>query len=176
MAPSIRLVGLLLVAAVLIGLGLLAWSILLGFPPGVLQEWMDERALRRHLGIPSTFERIAYDGYPSMMGFGQREGLEISATYRLTDAQEDRFLTDAQARGWGLLPIPDEVRSRILFQGFNAPLDAERGVFLCRTVGNDVLRAVETRSCTDVDTLADMILGVLDIDRNALYAVVRAGY
>jgi hypothetical protein len=136
---------------------------------------MDERALRRRFGVPSSFERIVYRGYPSMVGFGQREGLDISAAYRLTDRQESTFLA-ATSDGWAALPIPDDVRSRILFRGLPVPLEAQNGLFLCRTAGDDVLHANHTQPCGQVRDLHDVILGVLDTDRHELHVVIRAGY
>ena len=171
-----KLVGLTLLGLLGLVACTLSLSLLLGFPPTGLQDWMDERALRRHFRIPSGFERLYYDGYPSMVGFGQREGLEISAGYRLTEAEQEAFLRDGSARGWQPLPIPEGVRSKIPFEGLRMPMEAKAGVFLCQTAGNEVLHATVTQSCASVSNLPDLILGVLDTDRHELHVVVRAGY
>lgn len=41
----------------------------------------DKAALKKHFLIPDDAEMIAYDGFPPMAGFGQREGLTISAVF-----------------------------------------------------------------------------------------------
>ena len=44
-----------------------------------LTDSSDKSALVKHFKIPDNAEMIVYDGFPTMVGFGQREGLNISA-------------------------------------------------------------------------------------------------
>ena len=55
----------------------------------------DKAALKKHFEIPDDAEMIAYDGFPPMAGFGQREGLSISSKYKLND--EDKQLDKKHA-------------------------------------------------------------------------------
>jgi hypothetical protein len=141
-----------------------------------LQDRMDRRQLQRRFGIPGGAELVSYEGYPSMVGFGQREGLRVDAVYRLTDAQERVFMESSLARDWRTLPIPAAERDRMKGYAGEVPLDSERGVYLARTAGNDVMRAKETVPVSEVDHLADLILGVLDSDTNLLHVRIASGY
>jgi hypothetical protein len=147
-----------------------------GLPPQPIQDQLDQQALRRQFNLPAGYDPVSYDGYPSMVGFGQREGLEISIVYRLDEKQLEDFLLDAPIEGWKPLPIPQAVRRKILYQGMNVPLDLQSGLYVCRTAGDNVLHARQTRSCSDVDTLHDIILGVFDPAEDKLYLVIRSGY
>lgn len=174
--PRMNLLSGLLRALLAIAIVLLPLSLSSCTGAQAVQDWVDERALRKQLAIPAGFDLVSYDGYPSMAGFGQREGLEISARYRLDGEQAAAFATRARANGWQPLPIPDATRSKIRFQGLKVPLDAQQGLYLCRTAGDDVLHARETRSCDAANSLHDIILGVLDTSTGELSAVIRAGY
>lgn len=141
-----------------------------------VQDRRDRAALRRLFDLPSSYELVSYDGYPSMVGFGQREGLEISAQYELSSEQFEEFLRDASDRGWEPLPIPEIIDSRILYQGLPVPMDLLDGLYYCHTAGDNVLHAKATHACIDVNVLSDIILGILDASTRRLYVVVRAGY
>ena len=80
----------------------------------------DQRALRNHFSIPPSFNLVRYDGYPEMVGFGQREGLDISAVYELTDEQLAEFVNSISSRGWQKLPIPDQLKDKIYFDWRNS--------------------------------------------------------
>jgi hypothetical protein len=122
------------------------------------------------------YELISYTGYPARAGFGQREGLEISAVYKLTDHQTTKFVSDSKSDGWQSLPIPWEVRSKIFFREMAVPLEAQTGIYVCRTAGNEVLRSRDTKPCSCVNRLNDVIIGVLDTTSNTLYLTIRSGY
>jgi hypothetical protein len=160
----------------IVGIGILSLAMLSCAGTNAVQAWFDHRALRRHFAIPTGFDLVSYDGYPSMVGLGLREGLELSARYRLDSEQAATYLEQALATDWRPLPIPDSIRSKMLFQGMKIPLDAQEGIYLCRTAGDDVLHARETRPCADVDYLHDIIIGVLDTSTNDLFVVIRSGY
>lgn len=111
-----------------------------------------------------------------MLGFGQREGLEISATYTLNVAQANGFMESAGLNGWKPMPIPQAVRVKIRFQGMKIPLDLGDGLYTCRTAGDNVLYAKQTLACSDVETLHNIILGVFDPAEAKMVLVVRSGY
>jgi hypothetical protein len=161
------ILALLLVASSTIGCGQ---------PPQNIQDQLDQRSLRKQFNLPAGYDLVSYVGYPSMVGFGQREGLEISAVYRLDEVQLEDFLQDAPIEGWEPLPIQQSVRRKILYQGMNVPLDLHSGLYVCRTAGDNVLHAKATRSCSEVDVLPDIILGVFDPEEDKLYLVIRSGY
>jgi hypothetical protein len=140
------------------------------------QDLVDQRHLRRHLGIPGDFELVSYDGFPITVGFGQREGLNLTAVYALTDEQEVAFIADAMERGWQRLPMPAGDRDKMGRLSGDVPLDDVRGIYLARTVGNEVLRSRSSRPLSEVARPNDLILGVLDTDTNRLYARVASGY
>lgn len=147
-----------------------------GMPPQAIQDQLDRRALREQFNVPAGYALVSYDGFPSMVGFGQREGLEISAVYQLDREQLEDFLQDAPIAGWEPLPIPRDIRAKILYQGVNVPLDLQNGLFICRTAGDNVLHAKVTRHCSEVDYLPDVILGIFDPAQDKLYLVIRSGY
>ncbi|MGE5856840.1 MAG: hypothetical protein ACM34C_09795 [Syntrophaceae bacterium] len=92
------------------------------------QDEMDREQLRRHFGIPSGVQMIEYHGYPARVGFGQREGLQVSAKYRFTEGELAGWLPEAQANGWQPLPIPAEIRQRIPYKGLKIDLDGTEGI------------------------------------------------
>lgn len=150
-------------------------------PDQAAQDQMDQQALVRIFDIPSDLELVSYDGYPPQVGFGQREGLDISAVYQLDDVQEEEFIRQATAAGWQTLPVPKDVRSRIeMFEAgeieVKVPWQVQAGLFSCRTAGNNVMYAEETSPCSAVDELDDIVIGVLDTDSNRLFVAVRAAY
>ena len=141
-----------------------------------VQDAGDRERLREIFAIPGDAELVSYSGFPPTMGFGQREGLSISACYLLSDEQEDSFMENAPCRGWRPLPIPAEVLKAIPFEGLEVPLDLQEGLYTCRTAGDNVLWACETRPVEEADAVLDIVLGVLDTAGNRLYVQVRAGY
>ncbi|NLP05326.1 hypothetical protein GX411_05195 [Candidatus Fermentibacteria bacterium] len=145
-------------------------------PDQPAQDAGDQERLRQIFAIPGDAELASYSGFPPTMGFGQREGLSISACYLLTDEQEESFLENAPAMGWKPLPIPAEVRQAIPFEGLEVPLDLREGLYTCRTSGDNVLWASETRPVEDAEAVLDILLGVLDTAGNRLHVQVRAGY
>ncbi len=141
-----------------------------------LQDVRDKRALRRLFGIPSGVKLVAYDGYPWMVGFGQREALSVRAAYELTPRELDRFLKTEVPKRWEPLPVPEAVRAKIPFRDLDGPLDTRTGFYLCRTAGDNVLYAKKTRPCACVEQLNDIILGVLDTNARRLSVVVHSAY
>jgi hypothetical protein len=160
-----------LVAALLAALALSGC----GLPQGI-QDRLDQRHLRRHFDIPRGAKLLRYEGYPSMVGFGQREGLHIEAVYGLTDEQEHVFITSSLAADWRRLPIPGAEREQVRVYSGDVPLDLERGIYTARTAGNDVLRAGETVPVSEAARLSDLIIGVLNMETNELHVRIASGY
>jgi hypothetical protein len=140
------------------------------------QDDMDREQLRRHFGLPPGVQIIEYHGYPARVGFGQREGLQVSATYRFTEGQLAVWLPQARSSGWQPLPIPAETRRKILYKGLKVDLDAASGFYVCRTAGDNVLYAGKTRPCAEVQRMNDIIIGILDPDTRQLSVTVRSSY
>jgi hypothetical protein len=136
----------------------------------------DREQLLRHFGIPPDIQVIEYHGYPARVGFGQREGLQVSATYRFTEGQLAAWLPQARSSGWQPLPIPAETRRKILYKGLKVDLDAASGFYVCRTAGDNVLYAGKTRPCAEVQRMNDIIIGILDPDTRQLSVTVRSSY
>jgi len=136
----------------------------------------DKAALKKHFEIPDDAELIAYDGFPPMAGFGQREGLSISAKYKLNDEDMYSWIKILQSKGLKKLPIQDECRSKLWFKDKLIPMDKQTGYYFCRTAGNDVLNATETKPCDEVNNLNDIIFAILDIQKKELSVIVISGY
>jgi hypothetical protein len=150
-------------------------------PDQAVQDQADQRMLEQIFDIPTGLALVSYDGYPPQVGFGQREGLDISAVYKLDDVQEAEFVQRATAAGWQPLPVPGETRLCIeAFQSsgveVKVPWESQTGVFVCKTAGNNVLYAENTRPCSKAGQLDDIIIGVLSTDSNRLFVAIRATY
>jgi hypothetical protein len=142
----------------------------------VITDESDKAALKKHFEIPDDAEMIAYDGYSGMVGFGQREGLRISAKYSLNTEDMNNWIKMMKGKGLKKLPIEPEGRSKIWFKDKLVPLETQTGYYFCRTAGDDVLNATVTKSCDEVDYLKDIILAILDTDRKELSVIVTSGY
>ena len=140
------------------------------------QDDMDKAQLHRHFNIPPGTQLIEYNGYPARVGFGQREGLQVSATYRFTEGELAAWLPQARSNGWQPLPIPSEIRKKILYKGLKVDLDAVQGLYVCRTAGDNVLHAKKTRPCGEVQRMNDIIIGTLDPVSRQLRVTVRSSY
>lgn len=140
------------------------------------QDDMDKAQLRRHFGIPPGAEILEYHGYPARVGFGQREGLQVSATWRLTETELAAWLPRAGADGWQPLPIPAAIRQKVPYKGLKVDLDAAEGLYLCRTAGDNVLHATKTRPCSEAQRMNDIIIGILDPGTRRISATVRSSY
>jgi hypothetical protein len=154
--------------------GFMAISII-GYPPPI-QDWLDRRALQRHFELPRGFDLVAYKGYPPVVGFMQREGLQISAIYQLSNTQTENFIHQAPTRGWETLPLPPHLYAKTQHLREFVPLQAQTGIYICKTAGHDVLHTSHTQPCDSVDYLSDVILGIFDSQTNKLYLVISSGY
>ena len=141
-----------------------------------LTDRSDKAALAEHFEVPDDAEMIAYDGFPTMVGFGQREGLTISAKYKLNDEDIKGWIQKVQYKGLKKLPIEENCRSKIWFKDKLVPLDTKNGFYFCRTAGNDVLKAKITKPCDEVDNPNDIILAILDTEKRELSVIITSGY
>jgi hypothetical protein len=160
----------------LLCLGGLMVGVLFGYYPQPIRGGLDRRLLRRHFDLPSGLRLVAYDGYPPMVGFGQREGLNIRAVYRVPERKAEVFKRRLNGDGWLPLPMPAELQDKIRPYVTDDTLALASGLYLCRTAGNDVLHARETHPCTEVARLSDVIFGAFDSDAHLLYLQVGSGY
>jgi hypothetical protein len=136
----------------------------------------DKAALKKHFEIPDDAEMIEYDGFPPMAGFGQREGLSISAKYKLSDEDINSWIKRMKSKGLKKLPIDPECRTKLWFKDKLISLDTVTGYYFCRTAGNDVLNATETKPCDEIDNLNDIIFAILDTEKKELSVIVISGY
>jgi len=136
----------------------------------------DKAALKKHFEIPDDAGMIAYDGFPPVTGFGQTEGLTISAKYSLNDEDMNSWIKNVQSKGLTKLPIQDECRSKLWFKDKLILKDTQTGYYFCRTAGNDVLNATETKPCDEVNNLNDIIFAILDTEKKELSVIVISGY
>lgn len=141
-----------------------------------LTDKSDKAALEKHFDIPDDAEMIAYDGYPAMVGFGQREALSITAKYKLTDDDMYGWIKKVQNKGLKKLPIEPDCKKKLWFKNKLVPTDIKTGYYFCRTAGNDVLNADSTKSCDEVDNLIDIIFAILDTDSRELSVIITSGY
>jgi len=141
-----------------------------------LTDSSDKSALEKHFEIPDDAEMIAYDGFPTMVGFGQREGLNISANYLLSDEDMNGWIKNMQTKGLKKLPIESECKSKLWFKDKLVPLETKTGYYFCRTAGNDVLNATETKPCDEVDYLNDIIFAILNTEKKELSVIITSGY
>ena len=148
---------------------------IVGYPP-LIQDWLDRRAMGRHFELPRGLDLVDYNGYPPVVGFMQREGLQISVIYPLSEIQGKNFTHQALDRGWEILPIPPETYAKTQHLHKVVPLLTQTGLYICKTAGNDVLLARHTRPCDSVEYLSDVILGIFDSQTNKLYLVISSGY
>ena len=136
----------------------------------------DKSALEKHFEIPDGAEMIAYDGYPTMVGFGQREALSISAKYKLNYIDMNNWIKKVQSKELKPLPIEPDCKNKLWFNDKLVPKDLKTGYYFCRTAGNDALNAKTTKSCDDVESLNDIIFAILDTKTKELSVIITSGY
>ena len=141
-----------------------------------LTDRSDKAALAEHFEIPDDAEMTAYDGFPTMVGFGQREGLTISAKYKLNDEDMKSWIQKVQYKGLKKLPIEESCRSKLWFKDKLIPLDTKNGYYFCRTAGDDVLKAKVTKPCDEVKNPNDLIFAILDTEKKELSVIITSGY
>ncbi|HVG38565.1 MAG TPA: hypothetical protein VM870_04720 [Pyrinomonadaceae bacterium] len=140
------------------------------------QEASDQAQLRRHFAIPADARVVEYKGFPETSGFGQREGLHLSARYHLTPGQMSAWAASARAKGWESLPPPPEVAQRMAFFGGEKLIGVRDGLYLCRTAGDDVLHAILTKPCAAVEKPNDILMGAADTGTGEIMVTVSSSY
>lgn len=115
------------------------------------QDVRDQRAARRRCGLPPDAAVLTWDGYPSQVGFGQREGLSVSGTFRPPPGWS------SSAAGYRPAPWP---RARdAAEETFRLGAWVDLAVALrCETAGDNVLGATPTTPCDARRPLNDLIL------------------
>lgn len=136
----------------------------------------DKAALQKHFEIPDDAEMIAYNGFPTMVGFGQREGLTISAKYKLNDEDMKSWIQKVQYQGLKKLPLEENCRNKLWFKDKLIPLETKAGYYFCRTAGDNVLHAEVTKSCDEVENPNDIIFAILDTEKKELSVIITSGY
>jgi hypothetical protein len=145
-------------------------------PSGERQDRADLARLKEIFGVPGEARLVSFDGYPASVGFGQREGLSLSAEFELPPDLVPAFLEERLEAGWRELPIPEEVAGRIPFEGLPVPLEASTGIYTCRTAGDDVLHAGGTVPVEDAAFVNDILVGVFETGTGRLSVAVRSAY
>lgn len=112
-----------------------------------LADRKDKIAIRKQCRIPEYASLVDFKGTPWMSGFGQREGLHVSALFLIEESKRKEFETNSKSIGWEPLPIPKEVRDKIRPGRSRLNLDAQSGLFRCHYAGDNVLYAEETQPC-----------------------------
>jgi hypothetical protein len=161
----------------------------------------DRRALIKQCQVPSYARIKEYNGFPAMNGFGQREGLKLSAKYNLPRNRVTEFENSLKEKGsqWAPLPIPPDVLKRIRFKFSSVDLNSSNGFFRCRTAGDNVLRMQDTSSCSNpkgwvmfqkdpprwrreevplesIDFFSDIIISVYEANTKTISVGVASGY
>ncbi|MBL8920330.1 MAG: hypothetical protein JNJ54_15795 [Myxococcaceae bacterium] len=137
----------------------------------VSQDQSDQRRLRDLCGLPANARVISWKGYPSQVGFGQREGLTLEGTFR-----PEREWSKG-ASGYRRMPWPTAVEA---IRGFGRSASAPAWVLAatalrCETAGNDVLFAGRTRPCDTGPTPNDLIVCAVQPSGD-VQAWVRSAY
>jgi hypothetical protein len=86
------------------------------------------------------------------------------------------WIQKVQYKGLKKLPVEKNCMGKLWFRDKLIPLDAKNGYYFCRTAGNDVLKAKETKPCDEVDNPNDIIFAILDTDNKELSVIVTSGY
>jgi hypothetical protein len=128
----------------------------------------DQRRVRVLCGLFPDATVVEWHGFPSQIGFGQREGLAISGRFR-------------PGPGWsaasaGYRPAPWPAARVAVDERFRLGLVIDGAIAVrCEAAGDDVLFAQSTRPCDTQPTMNDVILCVLE-PAGEVRAVVRSAY
>lgn len=170
----------------------------------IIADRNDQKALRKQCQIPTFAHLEHFNGFPYMNGFGQREGLDLSAKYKISNEQAIYFEKSVQRKDsqWRPLPIPPDILTKLAnsyFKISDVNLNSSKGYFRCRTAGDDVLHKKETSSCFNpkawvmvkkdpprweykevplesIDAFSDIIISVYDTASLIITAGVVSGY
>lgn len=132
------------------------------------QDASDQRAVRRLCGLPPEATVVAWTGFPARSGFGQREGLEVSGTFRPPAGWR------AADAGYRATPWPAAREAAQRGFALGRVFDGARAL-RCETAGDNVLRAERTRPCDAVTPLLDLI-ACAELPTGEVRVVVRSAY
>lgn len=136
----------------------------------------DEEVLRRTFAIPRAARLTAIETYPKTAGTFGREGLSIDALFTFgpdeLDATRVRLEKDPT---WRPLPPPADLLGR-LPAGLDIRPGAERGIWACRTAGDDLMHARKSDCLERPGRLNDAMFALLDFDRRTLRVRVKTDY
>jgi hypothetical protein len=161
----------------------------------------DQKALRKQCQIPTFAGLERFNGFPYINGFGQREGLQISAKFIIPKDKSVNFEKSLQREDsqWRPLPIPADILAKNRFKLSDVNLNASKGYFRCRTAGDNALHEKETSSCFNpkvwrmvkkdpprweykeaplesIDLFSDVIISVYEPASRTITAGVASGY
>jgi hypothetical protein len=102
---------------------------------------LDQQALRTQCHIPAYAKLTNYEGFPQVVGFGQREGLRITGYFEIPKSEIGTFEKSIQAEAWMPLPIPADLLLTFPPQGkgLERLLEVADGFFRCHTAGDSIL-------------------------------------
>jgi len=136
----------------------------------------DEEVLRRTFAVPRIARLVSIETHPKIAGTFGREGLTIDAVFAFGPdelaAYRVRLENDPT---WRPLPPPADLLGR-LPAGMRPALDAERGVWACRTAGDDLMHARKSDCLARAGKLNDAMFALLDLDRRTLRVHVKTAY
>ncbi len=132
------------------------------------QDAADQRQARRLCGLPPEAAVVSWKGYPSRVGFGQREGLSVSGTFRPPSAW-----TPASA-GYRAAPWPSARTAAEAAFRLGHELDGAVAL-RCETAGNNVLHATRTSPCDGTARPIDVILCAVEPSGD-VRVTVRSAY
>ena len=136
----------------------------------------DEEVLRRTFAVPQIARLVSLDASPKVAGRFGREGLTIDAFFAFGPDELAAYRVRLEKDPtWRPLPPPADLVAR-LPRGAQPPFDAARGVWACRTAGDDLMRARKSDCLERPGKLRDVMIAVLDLDRRTLRVHVKTEY
>jgi hypothetical protein len=166
-----------------IGAEVFVVTLLVGCGLARSQDDLDRDEVRRLCGLPAEARVSSWHGYPAQMGFGQREGLYLHGEFELPARAWAAWFGSVPPADYQALPLSASARAAALSVltrrhtlQFVLPELAGLGFVRCRTAGNNVLYARQTRACDAVAAPDDIILCVANRFTRRVSARVRSMY
>lgn len=137
----------------------------------------DISILRSEFGVPANARVVHYDASPKTgLIPWPREALRIELILQFDSQDFDDYVLAAERQNnWQQLPIPDgffPARSpKVALSGVPT-----NGLFQCRTAGDDIMHSKKAIRRNLGDSVNDLMLGILDRDRQQLIVKVATGY
>ena len=133
------------------------------------QDESDQAAVRRLCDLPPKAELLEWRGFPARSGFGQREGLDLAGTFRVTESP-------GPEQGYTAGPVAAADRKRL--ESLTGSADGLERVttYRCATAGDDVLRATRLVPCASVPRTIDLVWCAYEAGARVVRARVRSAY